>query len=90
MKKGLVTGGPSKLNGNLNTLVLRGTASRVIDSGALPLGRVVPGGSRPQGAFSRGSLTRLTRDVGRRNILRPLLIEPLPTNKCRLITNRHH
>lgn len=55
----------------------------------LDVSRVIEGPGRPEGAFSRSGLTRLTSSVERGNILRPVLIEE-GNRGCRVITNRHH
>lgn len=90
-KKGGVTTEGNKLNGNFRTLVRSGAVSSRLKRGtALSVGSVRPGHNRPEGAFDRRSLSRLTSDVERRKILRPLLMELVPSNDCHLITNRHH
>lgn len=51
---------------------------------------VRPDGCGPHGHFSRANLSRLTRDVGRRNMLRPVAIHPVTSaSHCRVIFNRH-
>lgn len=48
-----------------------------------------PGLGRPEERFSRSTLLRLSRSVGRCNILRPLLMSS--GGSCfRVVTNRHH
>lgn len=56
------------------------------------LATVQPGPCRPQHAFSRTTLRRLTTSVGRSNIFRPVVLQrPSPSlGHCRIVTNRQH
>ncbi len=85
----VVTIGGNNLNHKLSDLFGRGSARRnnVL---AVGVGSVRPGSTRPHGSFSRSTISRLTSDVTRRKLVRPVIIAPLSGNECDVITNREH
>lgn len=58
--------------------------------GRVPLGRVRTGPGRPQHSFSPSTLRRLTGDVDRVNVVRPVALERVDSRHFRVVTNRHH